>query len=129
MRCDEARPSHAAHDRLTADQIAACAGRALSWPEEDVAAALVTHLGRVLAHDHSGGALLLLLADALRHVSPAVQEQALALASQHVERVDGRSRRVPGLLYVPAAGPAHRRPAPEGLEILDRIPRRTARGW
>ncbi|MFD5567585.1 DUF1963 domain-containing protein [Streptomyces cadmiisoli] len=84
---------HAEHGRLTTDQIVACAREALTWPEEDVATSLITLLGRVLERepDHVG-TVLPLLADAFWHPSRVVQDQALALARQHIERADENTR-------------------------------------
>ncbi|MFF6981394.1 DUF1963 domain-containing protein [Streptomyces sp. NPDC008343] len=84
---------HAEQDRLTADQIAACAREALIWPEEDVAGALIALIGRVLKHepDRSGG-LVPLLADSFWHPSPEVQGKALDVAAEHRERLDGTAR-------------------------------------
>ncbi|MFC8093411.1 DUF1963 domain-containing protein [Streptomyces sp. NPDC057301] len=84
---------HAEHGRLTTDQVVACAHEALTWPEEDVPAALITLLGQILEHEPNlADTVLPLLADAFWHPVHDVQQQALILAGEHRERADENTR-------------------------------------
>ncbi|WP_053763518.1 DUF1963 domain-containing protein [Streptomyces sp. AS58] len=84
---------HAGHGRLTTDQIVACAREALTWPEEDVATALITFLRRGPEREpDSAGTVLALLADAFWHPVRAVQDQAVTLAGELRERADDTAR-------------------------------------
>ncbi|MET9670316.1 DUF1963 domain-containing protein [Streptomyces sp. NPDC006475] len=83
----------AEHGRLTTDQIIACARETLTWPEEDIATALITLLGRVLdGEPHHADTVLPLLAGAFWHPSSHVQEQALTLAGEHRARAEENTR-------------------------------------
>lgn len=129
MRYDEARPAHAAHDGLTGDQIAACAGRALFSPEEDVAAALVTHLGRVLAHEPQRPAHSCFSWPTRYGMShrPYRSKPSPLPRSTSNGSTDDRGEFQGAVRPGRGTGPPPSRS--QRAEILDRIPRRTAREW